>query len=79
VVKTISVPCLAITGVADLYAAPSDVKTFTESIPSKVTTEIFEGCGHMIFYENPTRFIESVDTFLQSLDNDWAFTYGENN
>jgi pimeloyl-ACP methyl ester carboxylesterase len=78
-IESISVPCLVITGMEDLYASPFDVKAFADTIPSQVSTEIFEGCGHMIFYEDPTRFNESVDAFLQSLDNVWEFTYGDDN
>lgn len=77
-VENISVPCLAITGMEDLYASPLDFKKFVSSITSEVTLEVFENCGHMIFYEDPDRLHESVYTFLQSLDSDWAFTYGEN-
>ena len=76
-VSTVKVPCLLISGTEDLYASPFDVKAFADSIPSEVKTEFFEGCGHMIFYEDPARFNQSVDTFLQSLDSDWAFTYGD--
>lgn len=77
VVESISVPCLVITGMEDLYACPFDVKAFADSIPSQVSTEIFDKCGHMIFYEDPARLNETVNTFLQSLESDWEFTYGD--
>ena len=78
VVEQVNVPCLAITGTEDLYAAPHDFQAFVDSIPSDVSMELFENCGHMVFYEEPAQFNESVKTFLQSLDSDWAFTYGDN-
>lgn len=76
-VEEVSVPCLAITGMEDLYASPFDVKDFVSSIPSETTFEVFENCGHMIFFEEPERLHESVSTFLQLIDSDWAFTYGD--
>ena len=75
--QNVQVPCLAITGTEDLYAAPPDVQSFADSIPGEVDVQFFENCGHMVFYEDPGRFNESVNTFLQSLDSDWAFTYGD--
>jgi len=78
VLPKVEVPCLAITGTEDLYASPPDVQAFADAIASDVTVQFFEDCGHMVFYENPARFNESVNTFLQSLDSDWAFTYGDN-
>ena len=77
VVPKVQVPCLAITGTEDLYAAPHDVQAFADAIPADVDVQFFENCGHMVFYEDPGRFNESVNTFLQSLDSDWAFTYGD--
>lgn len=77
VVTRVQVPCLAITGKEDLYAAPHDVQAFADAIPAEVDVQFFENCGHMVFYEDPSRFNESVNTFLQSLDSDWAFTYGD--
>ena len=77
VVETVKVPCMAITGTEDLYASPPDVQAFADAIPSEIDVQFFEDCGHMVFYEAPERFNESVNTFLQSLDSDWAFTYGD--
>ncbi len=77
VVSKVQVPCLVITGTEDLYAAPHDVKDFAESIPAEVDVQFFENCGHMVFYEDPSRFNESVNRYLQSLDSDWAFTYAD--
>ena len=77
VVAQVQVPCLAITGTEDLYAAPPDVQAFADSIPADVDVQFFENCGHMVFYEDPERFNESVNTYLQSLDSDWTFTYGD--
>ncbi|MCZ6672223.1 MAG: alpha/beta hydrolase [Verrucomicrobia bacterium] len=77
IVSTVQVPCLAITGEEDLYASPFDMAAFIEKIPSESNLEIVEDCGHMIFYEAPNRFHESVDNFLHSLDSDWEYTYGD--
>lgn len=77
VVAKVNVPCLAITGTEDLYASPTDVQSFADAIPAEVDVQFFKNCGHMVFYEDPARFNESVNTFLQSLDSDWAFTYGD--
>ena len=77
VVSKVQVPCLAISGTEDLYAAPHDVNAFAESIPAEVDVQLFQNCGHMVFYEDPARFNESVNRYLQSLDSDWAFTYAD--
>lgn len=76
VVSTIQVPCLLMTGMEDLYAAPFDLEAFAKLIASEVTLEIFEDCGHMVFYEDPVRLNECVDNFLHSLASDWDYTYG---
>jgi 3-oxoadipate enol-lactonase len=75
VTGTVAVSCLAITGEEDRYASPYDVESFLESIPSETTLEVFEDCGHMIFYEAPDRLCERVSNFLQALDSDWDYTY----
>lgn len=75
IIDSIKVPCLAITGEVDLYAAPFDVESFLNRIPSQTTLEVFEDCGHMIFYEAPNRLCDQVSTFLHSLDSDWDYTF----
>ncbi len=64
VVAKITVPCLAITGTEDRYASPENVKQFVSQIPSNAQFEVLQDCGHMIFYEDPTRFSEIVRNFL---------------
>lgn len=74
-VGTVEVPCLAITGEEDRYASPFDVEGFLKSIPHETNMEVFENCGHMIFYEAPNRLYDRVINFLQALDSDWDYTY----
>src|ERR1019366_6727656 len=65
-VKTITAPTLLLSGRYD-EATPATVQPFFDNIPD-VRWEIFEDSSHMPFIEEPERYREVVETFLNSLD-----------
>lgn len=65
-VKAITAPTLLLSGRFD-EATPATVQPFFDHIPD-VRWEIFENSSHMPFIEEPARYREVVEAFLNSLD-----------
>jgi L-proline amide hydrolase len=65
-VHAIVAPTLLLSGRFD-EATPATVQPFFDHIPD-VRWEIFENSSHMPFIEEPTRYREVVEAFLNSLD-----------
>jgi L-proline amide hydrolase len=65
-VHAITAPTLVLSGRYD-EATPATVQPFFDQIPD-VRWEIFENSSHMPFIEEPERYREVVETFLNSLD-----------
>jgi 3-oxoadipate enol-lactonase len=59
----IAAPTLVVHGTADVVVAPANAALLAERIPS-AGLEWFEGCGHLLFWEEPRRFVEVVGEFL---------------
>lgn len=67
VVPTVTVPCLSISGAEDNYAPPEFVADFLRRLPGQCDQVVFEGVGHMPFFEVPVEFAEAVGAFLARL------------
>ena len=65
-VKTVAVPCLAITGEHDQYAPPAAVTDFLRHLPQPARLEVLADCGHLPFLEQPDAFAAMVKPFLRS-------------
>ena len=65
-VKAIAAPTLLLSGRYD-EATPATVQPFLDNIPD-VRWEIFENSSHMPFIEEPERYRQVVESFLNSLD-----------
>jgi 3-oxoadipate enol-lactonase len=66
IVKTVAVPCLAITGEHDQYAPPAAVAEFLRDLPQPARLEVLADCGHLPFLEQPDTFAATVKSFLRS-------------
>jgi 3-oxoadipate enol-lactonase len=66
IVKTVTVPCLAITGEQDQYAPPAAVTGFLQDLPTQPRLEVLADCGHLPFLEQPDAFAATVRAFLRS-------------
>lgn len=62
----ISVPTLIISGTDD-ECTPYIAKTMYDGIPH-ARWELFRGCRHMCFVEEPTHYLDVVSSFLQTSD-----------
>ena len=60
----IRAPTLVLTGDADNVVDARNSKLLAERIPS-ARLEVFQGSGHLFFWEQPQRFVELVTEFLQ--------------
>lgn len=69
VVPTVTVPCLSISGTADVYAPPDFVSTFVSRLPRACERVLLEGVGHMPFFEAPDEFARTVGAFLAGLQS----------
>ena len=65
IVSQIRVPCLLMTGSEDRYAPPEAVTRFVDEIPSETEYHVFPDCGHMLFFENPDKFNNTIEEFLR--------------
>jgi 3-oxoadipate enol-lactonase len=61
---TIRVPTLVLHGTGDHVVDARNAPLLAEAIPG-ARLELFEGLGHLFFYEDPEHFVRSVREFLQ--------------
>ena len=59
----IEAPTLVLHGTKDLVVDPANAPLLAERIPG-ARAELFEGCGHLLFWEQPARFVDVVGEFL---------------
>jgi 3-oxoadipate enol-lactonase len=59
----ITAPTLVVHGTADVVVDPVNADLLVELVPGS-RAERFEGCGHLLFWEEPARFVEVVGEFL---------------
>jgi pimeloyl-ACP methyl ester carboxylesterase len=64
VVPTVTVPCLAITGVDDQYAPAESVQAFMAAMTAPHRVAILPDAGHLPFFEQPAAFAALVGAFL---------------
>jgi 3-oxoadipate enol-lactonase len=62
-VPRIEQPTLVVHGTADVVVDPANAALLAERIPD-ARVELFEGCGHLLFWEQPARFVDVVGEFL---------------
>ena len=60
---TLAPPALVVHGTADVVVDPANAQLLAERIPD-VQVELFPGCGHLLFWEQPDRFVGVVGEFL---------------
>jgi pimeloyl-ACP methyl ester carboxylesterase len=63
-VERIAAPTLILTGTEDAVVDPRNSTLLAERIPD-ARVELFEGGGHLFFWEQPERFVEVVTEFLR--------------
>ena len=63
-VPAVTAPTLVVHGTADLVVDPMNSQLLAERIPG-ARLEWFEGCGHLLFWEEPDRFVTLVGEFLR--------------
>lgn len=56
-------PTLVVHGTADNVVDVRNAELLAERIPD-ARVELFPGCGHLLFWEEPTRFVDVVEGFL---------------
>jgi len=59
----VAAPTLVVHGTEDVVVDPANADLLVERIPGALA-ERFEGCGHLLFWEEPTRFVDVVGEFL---------------
>jgi pimeloyl-ACP methyl ester carboxylesterase len=59
----INVPTLVVTGTADEVVDAANSLLLAERIPN-AKLEVFEGAGHLFFWQEPERFVELLEEFL---------------
>jgi 3-oxoadipate enol-lactonase len=59
----IETPTLVLHGTADVVVDPANAELLAARIQN-ARVELFEGCGHLFFWEQPERFVASVGEFL---------------
>lgn len=57
------IPTLVVHGTADVVVDPANAELLAERIPG-AAVERFEGCGHLLIWEQPERFVDVVGEFL---------------
>ena len=62
-VSSISAPTLVLHGTEDNVVDPRNAEVLGRLIPSS-RVELFDGCGHLFFWEQPERFARVVGEFL---------------
>jgi pimeloyl-ACP methyl ester carboxylesterase len=60
----IQAPTLVLTGTADAVVDRRNSESLAERIPD-ARLELFPGCGHLFFWEEPERFVTLVEEFLR--------------
>lgn len=60
----IRAPTLVLQGTADKVVDPRNAQLLADGIPG-ARVELFQGCGHLFFWEEPERFAAVVEEFLQ--------------
>lgn len=63
-IGAIAAPTLVLTGTEDAVVDPRNSRLLAERIPG-ARVELFEGGGHLFFWEQPERFVSVVTEFLQ--------------
>jgi pimeloyl-ACP methyl ester carboxylesterase len=61
--ETITAPTLVLTGTADNVVDPRNSEVLASRIPG-ARLEVFQGLGHLFFWEAPERFVRIVSEFL---------------
>jgi 3-oxoadipate enol-lactonase len=59
----IAAPTLVVHGTEDVVVDPGNADLLARLIPD-ARVEWFEGCGHLLFWEEPDRFVEVVGEFV---------------
>ena len=59
----LKIPTLVVHGTADVVVDPKNADLLAARIPG-AQLELFPGCGHLLFWEEPERFVEVVEGFL---------------
>jgi len=59
----LGIPTLVAHGTADVVVDPANADLLAERIPD-ARMELFSGCGHLLFWEQPDRFATVVGEFL---------------
>jgi 3-oxoadipate enol-lactonase len=62
--EEIRAPTLVVHGTADNVVDPANGELLAEKIPG-ARLELLEGCGHLLMWEQPERFVEIVGAFLE--------------
>ena len=60
---SVKMPTLVVHGTADVVVDPRNSDYLAERIPN-ARLELFPGCGHLLFWEEPARFVNVVEAFL---------------
>ena len=63
-VPLIAAPALVLHGTVDVVVDPANAALLGERVPG-ARVELFDGCGHLLFWEEPARFVEVVGEFLR--------------
>lgn len=61
--RGLAAPTLVVHGTADVVVDPANADLLVDRIP-EARLEWFEGCGHLLFWEEPERFVEVVGEFV---------------
>ena len=61
--RQIAAPTLVLHGTEDAVVDPGNAALLAERIPG-ARVELFSGCGHLFFWEQPERFADTVAEFL---------------
>jgi 3-oxoadipate enol-lactonase len=59
----VKIPTLVVHGTADVVVDPANAALLAERIRDS-RVELFPGCGHLLFWEQPARFVRVVEEFL---------------
>lgn len=66
VVRTVTAPCLSISGSEDGYAPAEDVVAFVDALGARASSVVLPGVGHLPFFEAPEEFAALVSRFLSA-------------
>ena len=61
--ERIAAPTLILHGTLDAVIDPRNAEVIARRIPGS-RVKLFEGCGHLLFWEQPERFVQVVEDFL---------------